>query len=200
MSNYTTPIKRKYLNESEVVAILSALSKGRNSERNTCIAYLCFIHGFRVSEVCNLRLSDVNLIDKNIFVRRLKNGFTTTHPLLDEEVKILDRWLNIREKFASSASDWLFLSRGKNRISRQQLHSIISRAGRDAGLMISIHPHMLRHSCGFALANIGIDTRLIQDYLGHKNIRHTVWYTASNPDRFHGIWKVSQRKYITALY
>ncbi len=57
-----------------------------------------------------------------------------------------------------------------------------------AGLPLEIHPHMLRHSCGFALANMGIDTRLIQDYLGHRNIRHTVWYTASNAGRFYGIW------------
>ncbi|MEX9415827.1 tyrosine-type recombinase/integrase, partial [Escherichia coli] len=65
---------------------------------------------------------------------------------------------------------------------------IISTSGGNAGLSLEIHPHMLRHSCGFALANMGIDTRLIQDYLGHRNIRHTVWYTASNAGRFYGIW------------
>jgi hypothetical protein len=53
---------------------------------------------------------------------------------------------------------------------------------------------MLRHSCGFALANMGIDTRLIQDYLGHRNIRHTVWYTASNAGRFYGIWDSARDK------
>ncbi|EOA7664305.1 TPA: tyrosine-type recombinase/integrase [Escherichia coli] len=75
-----------------------------------------------------------------------------------------------------------------NPLSRQQFYHIISTSGGNAGLSLEIHPHMLRHSCGFALANMGIDTRLIQDYLGHRNIRHTVWYTASNAGRFYGIW------------
>ncbi|EIM8216809.1 tyrosine-type recombinase/integrase, partial [Escherichia coli] len=53
------------------------------------------------------------------------------------------------------------------------------------------HPHMLRHACGFALADNGVDTRLLQDYLGHRNIQHTVRYTASNAARFKGVWKKS---------
>jgi type 1 fimbriae regulatory protein FimB len=51
------------------------------------------------------------------------------------------------------------------------------------------HPHMLRHACGFALADQGADTRLIQDYLGHRNIQHTVKYTATNPARFEKLWR-----------
>ncbi|ECH5906058.1 tyrosine-type recombinase/integrase, partial [Salmonella enterica] len=58
-----------------------------------------------------------------------------------------------------------------------------------SGLGLAIHPHMLRHACGYALANQGLDTRLIQDYLGHRNISHTVRYTASNPDRFKKVWQ-----------
>lgn len=76
------------------------------------------------------------------------------------------------------------LSRKGNPLSRQQFYHIISTSGGNAGVSLEIHPHMLRHSCGFALANMGIDTRLIGDYLGHRNIRHTVWYTASNAGRF----------------
>ncbi|MGX8842090.1 type 1 fimbria switch DNA invertase FimB, partial [Klebsiella quasipneumoniae] len=87
-----------------------------------------------------------------------------------------------------AASEWLFLSRKGNPLSRQQFYQIIASSGGLAGLPLEIHPHMLRHSCGFAFANMGIDTRLIQDYLGHRNIRHTVWYTASNAGRFYGIW------------
>lgn len=78
--------------------------------------------------------------------------------------------------------------------SRQQFYQIIASSGDQAGLPLEIHPHMLRHSCGFALANMGIDTRLIQDYLGHRNIRHTVWYTASNAGRFYGIWDNTRDK------
>lgn len=81
----------------------------------------------------------------------------------------------------------VFVTQG-NPLSRQQFYQIISTSGDNAGLSLEIHPHMLRHSCGFALANMGVDTRLIEDYLGHRNIRHTVWYTASNAGRFYGIW------------
>lgn len=97
-------------------------------------------------------------------------------------------WLSIRTSYPHAESEWVFLSRKGNPLSRQQFYHIISTSGGNAGLSLEIHPHMLRHSCGFALANMGIDTRLIQDYLGHRNIRHTVWYTASNAGRFYGIW------------
>ncbi|VYU08211.1 Tyrosine recombinase XerD [Metakosakonia massiliensis] len=56
--------------------------------------------------------------------------------------------------------------------------------GEQANLPVTVHPHMFRHACGYALAEKGIDTRLIQDYLGHRNIQHTVLYTASNAVRF----------------
>ncbi|HDV1592530.1 TPA: tyrosine-type recombinase/integrase, partial [Escherichia coli] len=67
--------------------------------------------------------------------------------------------------------------------------SIIREAGKRAGLAVKAHPHMLRHACGFALADNGVDTRLLQDYLGHRNIQHTVRYTASNAARFAGLWE-----------
>ena len=53
----------------------------------------------------------------------------------------------------------------------------------------SIHPHMLRHACGFKLANDGHDTRALQHYLGHRNIQHTVRYTEMAPDRFKDFWE-----------
>lgn len=107
---------------------------------------------------------------------------------MNKEVQALKNWLSIRTSYPHAESEWVFLSRKGNSLSRQQFYHIISTSGGNAGLSLEIHPHMLRHSCGFALANMGIDTRLIQDYLGHRNIRHTVWYTASNAGRFYGIW------------
>jgi len=65
---------------------------------------------------------------------------------------------------------------------------MIARLGVKAGLSFAIHPHMLRHGCGFKLANDGRDTRAIQDFLGHKNIQHTVAYTALAAGRFKGLW------------
>ncbi|BBQ76883.1 hypothetical protein WP3W18E01_08510 [Raoultella ornithinolytica] len=137
---------------------------------------------------------------KCIYIHRLKKGFSTTHPLLNKEIQALKNWLDIRKTYPHADSEWLFLSRKGNPLSRQQFYQIISSSGGTAGLTIEIHPHMLRHSCGFALANMGIDTRLIQDYLGHRNIRHTVWYTASNAGRFYGIWdNVNERSSVTAF-
>jgi site-specific recombinase XerD len=54
---------------------------------------------------------------------------------------------------------------------------------------LKAHPHMLRHACGFALANKGHDTRALQGYLGHRNIQHTVRYTELSPDRFKDFWR-----------
>jgi hypothetical protein len=66
---------------------------------------------------------------------------------------------------------------------------MIERAGRVAKLSFKAHPHMLRHACGYALANRGHDTRALQAYLGHKNIQHTVRYTALSPTRFKNFWR-----------
>lgn len=145
--------------------------------------YSVLFMGFAPVKFTRLQISDIDLRSKCIYIHRLK-GFSTTHPLLNKEIQALKNWLDIRKTYPHADSEWLFLSRKGNPLSRQQFYQIISSSGGTAGLTIEIHPHMLRHSCGFALANMGIDTRLIQDYLGHRNIRHTVWYTASNAGRF----------------
>ena len=54
--------------------------------------------------------------------------------------------------------------------------------------LVGVHPHTLRHSCGFALADRGHDLRLIQDYLGHRDPRHTVHYSRTSGRRFEGLW------------
>lgn len=192
--------KRNFLTQNEIESLLNAANSGPHAARNYCLTLLCFIHGFRASEICRLRISDIDLRSKCIYIHRLKKGFSTTHPLLNKEILALKRWLDIRDEYPQSTSEWLFLSRKGNPLSRQQFYQIISASGDQAGLPLEIHPHMLRHSCGFALANMGIDTRLIQDYLGHRNIRHTVWYTASNAGRFYGIWDKSREKQRTSLF
>ena len=69
------------------------------------------------------------------------------------------------------------------------VRKMIARAGEVAKLAFPIHPHMLRHACGYKLANDGHDTRSLQQYLGHKNIQHTVRYTELAPDRFKNFWR-----------
>ena len=82
-----------------------------------------------------------------------------------------------------------FISERRSPLSRQTAWLMIRDYGRLAGLPVEAHPHMLRHACGYALADQGADTRLIQDYLGHRNIQHTVMYTATNPARFERLWR-----------
>ncbi|MGR7769886.1 tyrosine-type DNA invertase [Klebsiella aerogenes] len=200
MKNNSDIKKRNFLTQNEIKSLLNAANSGPHAARNYCLTLLCFIHGFRASEICRLRISDIDLRSKCIYIHRLKKGFSTTHPLLNKEIQALKRWLDIRDEYPQSTSEWLFLSRKGNPLSRQQFYQIISASGDQAGLPLEIHPHMLRHSCGFALANMGIDTRLIQDYLGHRNIRHTVWYTASNAGRFYGIWDNSREKQRISLF
>ncbi|RAX00328.1 MULTISPECIES: tyrosine-type DNA invertase [unclassified Photorhabdus] len=181
--------KRKFLTRYEINAILEKARQGYHAERDYCMLLMCFIHGFRVSELCNLTLSDLDLNSEIIHVRRLKGGLSTTHPLIPEEIKALNQWLNIRKSWRESDTEWVFLSQKSGAISRQQVYGLLKRYGKQALVNISPHPHMLRHSCGYALADLGRDTRLIQDYLGHRNISHTVIYTASNVKRFFKIWE-----------
>jgi site-specific recombinase XerD len=68
------------------------------------------------------------------------------------------------------------------------VRKLVARAGEKAGLDFPVHPHMVRHGCGYKLANEGHDTRAIQHYMGRKNIQHTVRYTELAPDRFNGFW------------
>jgi type 1 fimbriae regulatory protein FimB len=86
-------------------------------------------------------------------------------------------------------ADSFFISERRRPLSRCTAWLAIRKYGELAELSLPVHPHMLRHACGFALADQGADTRLIQDYLGHRNIQHTVIYTASNPARFERLWR-----------
>ncbi|WP_432409874.1 tyrosine-type DNA invertase [Serratia marcescens] len=186
--------QRKYLTQSEVERLLQQALAGGNAERDYCLIYMSFIHGFRVSEVCHLRLSDLDLRGHSLYIRRIKSGFSTSHPLLKDELRAIRAWLAVRAGLPGADSDWVFLSRQGNALTRQRVYQIISQLGQAADISVVPHPHMLRHACGFALADRGIDTRLIQDYLGHKNIRHTVRYTASNAERFEGGWHRPKNK------
>lgn len=180
--------KRKHLTPSEVERILDVVKAGPNPQRDYCLICMCFIHGCRVSEIRRWRLSDIDLQNGNVFVHRLKNGFSTIHPLYARERKALTEWLEVRKHYRGAESEWLFLSNRGNKLSRQRIYWLLRNYSEAANLDVHAHPHMLRHGCGFALADKGVDTRLIQDYLGHKNIQHTVLYTASNANRFKDVW------------
>jgi type 1 fimbriae regulatory protein FimB len=180
--------ERKHLTGHEVEKLLAATKGARNEARDRCLLLLMFRHGLRVSEACGLVLSQVDTESRVLHVARLKGGLSTTQPLRGEELRAIKAWLAVRAKMKPD-TDSFFVSARRTTLSRKTAWLAIRDYGEAAGLPLPAHPHMLRHACGFALADQGADTRLIQDYLGHRNIQHTVRYTAANPARFEKLWR-----------
>ncbi|WP_447497218.1 tyrosine-type DNA invertase [Escherichia coli] len=181
---------RKFLTHHEINLLLQSVKQKSCSSRDVCMILLAYFHGLRVSELLSLQLSDLELTTEKIYIQRIKNGFSTVHPLQKEEVIAITNWLNERNSLNVkhfNDNPWLFVSRTGKPLSRQYVYKMCKKYSHN--MNINIHPHMLRHGCGYALANQGLDTRLIQDYLGHRNIHHTVLYTASNAARFKRVWE-----------
>lgn len=183
-----TMSERKHLVAAEIDRLIAATKGSRNEARDRCLLLLMFRHGLRVSEACGLKLSQVDVESRVLHVARLKKGLSTTHPLRVDELRAIKAWLGDRKKKAPE-TDAFFISERRTPLSRKTAWVAIRDYGEKAGLSVAAHPHMLRHACGFALADQGADTRLIQDYLGHRNIQHTVIYTATNPARFEKLWR-----------
>jgi len=174
---------RDFLNEKEMEQLLDAARKSRNGTRDYLLFLMMYRHGLRVSEAIHIKLSDLDLLQARLWVKRLKEGLSVEHPIAGDELRAIKRYLLKRD----SSLPWLFLSERRQPMSRQAVNYLIAEAGDRAGLG-DIYPHMLRHSCGFYLANKGYDLRLIQDYLGHRDHKHTVHYTRIAAHRFENLW------------
>lgn len=175
---------REYLTPMEIEKLVnSAKQLGRYGARDSAMILIAYRHGFRVSELIALKWSQVDLKQGLLHVTRRKNGVASTHPLFGPELRAL-RAL----KRDYSDGDYIFMTERGSPITGSTFRKIVARAGIEAKLGLPIHPHMLRHSTGFKLANDGQDTRSIQHYLGHKNIQHTVRYTEVASVRFKGFW------------
>jgi type 1 fimbriae regulatory protein FimB len=134
-------------------------------------------------------MGDIDLDARVVYVRRRKNGTPTTHPIAPDEMKALRAWLKERAAYKGSESPAVFLSERGTALDRRQVNVMLAKCGERAGLTLKPHPHMLRHACGYALANDGHDTRAIQTYLGHRSITSTTIYTETNVGRFMDFWK-----------
>ena len=176
---------REYLTQYEIDQLRKAARcQGRHCHRDDTLILLMFRHGLRVGEVITLRWDQVDLKQGLLHVRRLKNGLPSTHPLRGIEIRSLRQLLR-----DYPASPYVFVSERNAPLTGRSIRHIIARAGKSILLDFTIHPHMLRHSTGFYLANEGHDTRAIQGYLGHANIKNTVIYTELAPNRFKYFWK-----------
>jgi type 1 fimbriae regulatory protein FimE len=175
---------REYLTATEVEKLIRAAGKvGRYRHRDAALVLIAYRHGLRVSEVVALRWDQVEFEEAVLHVTRSKNGSPSNHPLGRTELRALRR---LRRGYLGSTH--VFMSERRAPMTGAGVRKMLARAGRLAGLPFPVHPHMLRHACGYKLANDGHDTRAIQAYLGHKNIMHTVRYTELAPDRFKGFW------------
>ena len=176
---------REYLTPAEVEKLLQASSKvGRHGARDRTLILLAYRHALRVSELVTLRWEQIDLKAGLVHVARLKNGLPSTHPIRGPELRALRE---LRRDYPESP--YLFVTERKGPMTPATARKIIMRAGELAKFPFPIHPHMLRHSAGYKFANEGQDTRAIQQYLGHRNITHTVRYTELSPDRFKSFWK-----------
>lgn len=176
---------REYLTEDEVDQLMSTAGRvGRHGHRDSTLILLSYRHGLRVSELVSLRWEQVDLKQGLLHVNRLKHGNPSVQPLRGPELRALRR---LQRDY--SMLPYVFCSERKAPLTSDAIRKILTRAGKEANLPFTVHPHMLRHACGYKLAQAGQDTRAIQHYLGHKNIQHTVRYTQLSPDRFKDFWK-----------
>jgi type 1 fimbriae regulatory protein FimB len=179
---------RKHLTGREVERLIEATKGSRNEARDRCLLLLMFRHGLRVSEACQMKLDQVDTESRVLHVARLKAGLSTTQPLRADELRAIGAWLKDRARMKPTGRAF-FVSEQRKPLHRSTVNLMMQTYSKAASLPLLAHPHMLRHACGFALADQGADTRLIQDYLGHRNIQHTVRYTATNPARFEKLWR-----------
>ena len=173
---------REHLTENEIDRLIKAAKNNRNGQRDATMILIAYRHGLRVSELCGLQWSSVEFESATIHVGRAKGGQEATHPLLGDELRAL------RELKRHATTPFVFASERNAPFTTAGFAKLLERAGIAAKIGFKVHPHQLRHACGFALANKGIDTRTLQAYLGHKSINSTTRYAALAPGRFKNIW------------
>ena len=175
---------REYLTSEEVEQLRrSAASLGRHSLRDSTMILLAFRHGLRVSELVGLRRDQYDVQRKTLYVRRVKGSKSGMQDLARSEVNALNKLLK------QYPGPFLFASERGGKLSPSAFFKMLARAGRNCDPAIAVHPHMLRHACGFHLINEGHSTRRVQDHLGHRNIAHTERYTELCPDRSAKLWE-----------
>jgi type 1 fimbriae regulatory protein FimB len=168
-----------HLEPAEVLAVLKAAKMRGN--REWAMIVLAYKHGLRASEICNLRLSDLDMKNGSIVIERLKGSLRTTQavtehrgePLLNE-VRALREWLRQRR---DDGSDYLFSSQKGGRLDRSQVFRLFRTVASQAGLpREKQHPHWLKHSLASHLISANVNLALVRQQLGHKSIGSTMRY------------------------
>lgn len=170
---------REYLTEAEVQKLIQlARQRGRYGVRDAAMILVSYRHGLQVSELCALRWNQVDFAQGLLNVGRRRNG---VHPLCVKTLQLLRQI-----KRDSAPGVYVFVTERGGPMTTGGFRKLLARNGCAAGFDFGVHPHMLRHACGYKLANDGQDTRAIQYYLGHQNIQRAVRYTQLSAERFKG--------------
>jgi len=176
---------REYLVPDEVERLVKACKDNRQAHRDQTMITVAFRHGLRVSELVSLRWDQIDFTSATLHVTRSKKGSPAVHPIQGDVMRMLRKL----QREQSPKSAFIFVSERNAPFSPAGFQRLVERAGVEAKLAFPVHPHMLRHAAGYALAAAGHDTRAIQGYLGHKNIANTVRYTELSPNRFKDFWR-----------
>jgi len=176
---------REHLTDGEIEKLMAAAKDNRWGHRDATMILVAYRHGLRVSELVDLRWEQINFNHASLHIRRAKKGTPATHPIIGDEMRALRRL----QREQDPKLPFVFTSERGSPFTTAGFARMLERAGEAAGIGLKVHPHMLRHACGFALANKGHDTRALQAYLGHRNIQHTVRYTELSPGRFKDFWR-----------
>src|SRR5262249_8193234 len=175
---------REHLTPDEVEQLIEAAKSNRHGHRDALMVLLAYRHGLRAAEVVDLRWEQVDFKTAILSARRVKNGTSSSHPLTGRELRALRQ-----HQRQGNGSPFVFVSERDAPLTAPGFSRMVERAAVSADLGIKAHAHMLRHACGYKLANDGHDTRSLQAYLGHRNIQNTTRYTALAPDRFKTFWR-----------
>ena len=176
---------REYLTVKEVGKLIDGAREHRRyGHRDATMILISFRHGLRVSELCALRWDQIDFERGLLHVRRVKQGTPSVHPMGGMEIRSLRKLLRKEPQ-----SRYVFNTERNAPMTTAGFRKLLTRTGESVKFPFSVHPHMLRHACGYKLANDGHDTRALQHYLGHKNIQHTVRYTELSAERFKSFWE-----------
>jgi len=174
--------RRRYFTEQELGKLIGAARKGRYGQRDATLILIMARHGLRVSEAIDLEWDQIDFTCARLHVRRLKGGIASVHPIQGDELRAL------REVQRRRTGAFVFASERGGPMTRSNVSKMIQGAGERAGLPYA-HPHMLRHTCGHLLADAGHDTRRLQLWLGHADIKHTAHYSELSAKPFRDFWK-----------
>lgn len=177
--------ERCYLTAQEVSALLAVAKIGRYPDRDRALILLTYRHGLRASEAVSVTWAQIDLKAARFHVNRLKGSDDSVQVLEADEVKLLTA---LKKKQPDNA--FVFVSERGAPMTADNFLKLVKRLGKKANLSIDAHPHMLRHGAGHAMAEKGTSTRVMQQFLGHRNIQHTVRYTKLTNKAFVGLGRV----------